>query len=39
MRQNIVYLVNLPDLYTKSHNTTDLNYRIGVIVEHIEQDN
>jgi hypothetical protein len=34
----IVYLVNLPDLYTESHNTTDLNYCIGVVVEDIEQD-
>jgi hypothetical protein len=35
----MVYLMYLPDFYTKSHKTTDLNNCIGVIVQYIQQYN
>jgi len=37
--QMICYLMNLPDFYTESHKTTELNHCIGVIVQYIQQDN
>jgi len=37
--QKMCYLMNLPDFYTKSHKTTELNHCIGVIVQYIQQDN